>query len=114
MAAEGAYINIVENAEGQFDWAVYGANGEYICGTKPQGNQGFRDKTDAQRSVWDAYSALGSAITDERITTFKYDPVQDDYVEDVHAEEEDEVDSEEPPTGLREAQVPGQVQADGG
>lgn len=40
----------------QVRWSLYGANGEYMCGS---GSEGYRDKTDAQRSVDAVIAAFG-------------------------------------------------------
>lgn len=43
------------------DWSLYGANGEFIVGSHPQG---FQDKTDAYRSV----CAVVRALTDRTMS----------------------------------------------
>ena len=44
------------------NWRLVGANGEIMC----QCTQGFRDKADAQRSVWACGDMLAGVSTDVR------------------------------------------------
>lgn len=43
-------------SEHRVNWSLVGANGEIMC----QSTQGFRDKTDAQRSVMAVFDVLAS------------------------------------------------------
>lgn len=45
----------VSNVGYKVNWRLVGANGEIMC----QSTQGFRDKTDAQRSVQDVAEIFG-------------------------------------------------------
>ena len=40
-------------------WSLYGANGEHMCGSFPEG---YRDKTDARRAVQQATAALSGTL----------------------------------------------------
>lgn len=42
------FAGVVEGYIQEVAWSLYGANGEYMCGS---GNETYRDKTDARRAV---------------------------------------------------------------
>ena len=79
-------LRIVQEADGEWHWSLYAANGEYLVGNGSQGGQGNHDPRDAVRAAHDAQAALNTAVMLGNVTTEQHLP-----------------SNTEPPTPLEEA-----------